>query len=123
MTDVVCAIVFAVSIGWVVHKLMGRGNHGTGLLHYGFVGDCGIGIGMLIETVTGIYASSIPVILGLCVLYSCIVEWIIRRIKHRLRVREVHRMGWLTQDDIKAKFDISSEDPEGWENVESEDED
>lgn len=119
MVDIVLALVFCAFIGWAVHKIMGRGNHGTGLLHYAFVGGCGVGIGALFEWITGLYATTIIGAILPCFIYACIVEWIIRKVKHRLWVREVHKKGWLTQEDMHQEFHIVPDDLRGYEGVES----
>ena len=82
--DIVAALAFCVFIGWAVHKVFGHGNHGSGLLHYAFVGGCGVGIGALVEWITGIYAMTLTSAVVSCFIFATLTEFIIRGIKYKL---------------------------------------
>lgn len=122
LLDVAVVIGFFAIIGWLVHELMGRGNHGVGLLHYAFVGGVGTGLATIFEKIAGA-SMTLSGVIALCVICACVVEYTIRRIKHKLLVQDIHRRGWLTQDDIDEEFDVAKDDLKGWENVELDDED
>ena len=88
MFSIVLALLYFALIGWFVHRLMGHGNHGVGLLHYAFVGGAGCGVGAFVEFVTQRYTSTIAGTVGLCVICACVVEFLIRRLRHWVWLRE-----------------------------------
>lgn len=88
MTNIVLMILVCAVIGWAVHKIMGLGNHGGGLLHNAFIGGAGCGLGALIEWATGHYTSTLWGTIGLWIVCSCIVEYAIRCLKRRLMKRK-----------------------------------
>lgn len=76
--DIVFAFIYLALIGWVVHQLVGYGNHGTGLLHYAFVGGGGCCVAELLQRVTGIYTTGLWRTIGVSVLCAMFVEFAIR---------------------------------------------
>lgn len=84
MTNIVLMVLICAIIGWAVHKIMGVGNHETGLLHYAFVGGTGWGLGALLEWATRHYASTLWGTLVLWIACSCVVEYAIRCLKRWL---------------------------------------
>lgn len=88
MIDVILALLLFTVIGWFIHKLFGKDG---GILHYAFVGSAGSGLGMLLEHITGLYTTTIAGTIGLCLICACIVEFLVRRIKHKLWEQKLRR--------------------------------
>ena len=82
---VILALAYFALIGWAVHEVMGNGNHGSGLLHFTFVGGLGCGLGALLEYVTQLYTSTVIDAIVLSFICACAVELIIRKIKQTHR--------------------------------------
>ena len=118
MVDVVLALIFFWIIGWVVHKIMGKDGN---FLHFIFIGGAGCGLGTLLEWITNRYTTTFAGAIGLCIVCALVVEYAIRKVKHKLWVRKVHKRGWLTQEDIKKEFGITDEDLQDYEDVEFDD--
>lgn len=58
MTNIILMILVCAIIGWAVHRIMGLGNHGGGLLHNAFIGGAGWAIGTLLEWAVGYKTST-----------------------------------------------------------------
>lgn len=109
--NILLMIILCAVIGWFVHKLMGPGNHGTGLLHYTFIGACGYGIAVLVEQIAG-YTPESPIgIIAEIVLCACVAELIIRWIKRRLWIRQIHKMGAYVLSDFDGEMTIVTDKP------------
>ena len=81
LADIILAFIYLAIIGWVVHQLMGNGNHGTGLLHYAFVGGGGCYVAERLVRVTGIYTTGLWSAIGANILCAMRVELGIRRVR------------------------------------------
>lgn len=85
MLDMILMLVYFVILGWAVHKFFGKDG---GILHYTFIGGCGSGIGILLEEVTGRYTTTFAGAIGLCLICSCVVEFVIRQLKRRFQSQD-----------------------------------